>query len=45
MADTPLRAFRVPDAVWFAAKAKAESEGTSVTAVLVAALERYVKRK
>lgn len=40
---TPLRNIRVPDDVWQAAKARAESEGTSVSAVIVAALRRYAK--
>jgi predicted HicB family RNase H-like nuclease len=41
---TPLRNLRVPDDLWRAAQEKAEREGTTVTAVLVAALTRYVKR-
>jgi len=44
MANTPLRAIRVPDEVWQAAREKAEREGTTVTAVVLAALQRYVKR-
>jgi len=42
--NTPLRAIRVPDEVWQAARQKAEREGTTVTAVVLAALQRYVKR-
>lgn len=38
---TPSRKFRVHDDVWNAAAARAADEGTSVTAVLVAALEAY----
>jgi predicted DNA binding CopG/RHH family protein len=41
---TPLRNLRVPDDLWQAAKAKAAAEGTTLTAVLVAALRRYVAR-
>lgn len=41
---TPLRNVRVPDEVWSAALAATAANGTSVTAVVVAALERYVKR-
>jgi hypothetical protein len=44
MANTPLRAIRVQDEVWAAAKEKAERDGTTVTAVVLAALQRYVKR-
>lgn len=38
---TPLRSARIPDAVWFAAKERAEREGTTITSVIVAALEAY----
>jgi predicted transcriptional regulator len=41
---TPLRNIRVPDELWDAAKAKAEADGRSVSAVLVEALRRYVTR-
>lgn len=41
---TPLRNVRVPDEVWQAAQAKAERDGTSVSAVALAALRRYVAR-
>jgi hypothetical protein len=41
---TPLRNVRVPDDVWQAALAATAYNGTTVTAVVVAALERYVKR-
>jgi len=44
MAETPLRAVRIPDEVWNAARNKSEREGTTVTAVILAALEKYVKR-
>jgi len=43
MATMP-RAMRIPDDVWHAAVAKARAEGTTVTAVVVAALRRYLKR-
>lgn len=42
---TPRRTIRVPDTLWDAAQAKAEAEGTDVSAVLRKALERYVRRK
>lgn len=38
----PTRNVRVPDDLWEAAKEQAERDGTSVSAVLVAALRRYV---
>jgi hypothetical protein len=41
---TPLRNIRVPDDLWTAAKAKAESRGETVTDVLIRALRRYVAR-
>lgn len=41
---TPLRSLRIPNEVWDAAREKAEREGTTVTAVVLAALQRYVKR-
>lgn len=41
---TPTRSVRVGDALWAAAKAKAEERDETVTDVLVRALERYVKR-
>lgn len=44
MAETPPKAVRVPDDVWKAALDKARAEGTTVTAVVVAALRRYVRR-
>jgi len=44
MATHPVRAIRVPEPLWQAAKAKAEDEGTTVTAVLLAALRRYVAK-
>jgi len=44
MANTPLRAIRIPDAVWKSAREKSEREGTTVTAVVLAALERYIAK-
>ena len=38
---TPLRAVRVPDDLWEAARAQAYAEGTTVTAVILAALQEY----
>lgn len=42
---TPQRTIRVDTALWQAAMTKAAAEGTTVTAVIVAALKRYVRRK
>lgn len=42
---TPLRNVRVPDEVWDAARVKAEAEGTTVSAVVLAALRQYVKNR
>lgn len=39
---TPIRAIRIPDDVWRAALEKARAEGTTVTAVVVDALRRFV---
>jgi predicted HicB family RNase H-like nuclease len=44
MAETTPRAVRVPDDLWEAAIDKAQSDGTTVTAVVIKALERFVKR-
>ena len=41
---TPLRSLRIPNEVWDAAREKAAREGTTVTAVVLAALQRYVRR-
>jgi hypothetical protein len=38
---TPIKNVRVPDDVWTAAADRAESEGTTVSAVIVAALREY----
>lgn len=42
---TPLKSFRIPEDLYRAAQAKAEERGESVSDVVRAALERYVKRK
>jgi len=42
-ADNPPRAIRVPDDLWHAAQARAAKLGETVSAVVRAALERYVK--
>jgi predicted HicB family RNase H-like nuclease len=44
MAETTPRAVRVPDDLWEAAIDKAQEDGTTVTAVVIKALERFVKR-
>ncbi len=41
---TPARNVRIPDELWDAAKARAELEGTDVSAVIRAALQRFVTR-
>jgi hypothetical protein len=38
------RSLRIPEPLWKAAVDKARTEGTTVTAVVVKALERYLKR-
>lgn len=42
---TPLRSVRVPVELWEAAKVRAADEGTNVSAVIVAALARYVEEE
>jgi predicted transcriptional regulator len=41
---TPIRNVRVPDDLWEAAQEAAEAKGTTVSAVIVAALRRFVAR-
>ena len=41
MANTPLHSVRVDEDLWGAAKARAQSEGTTITNILVDALKRY----
>ena len=43
MADTP-RAIRIPDELWAEAKRVTAERGETVSEVVRAALERYVKR-
>lgn len=38
---TPIRSFRVPDEIWQAALARAQREGTTLTALLVDYLTDY----
>jgi len=38
------RSLRIPDDVWTAAIDKARAEGTTVTAIVVEALRRYLAR-
>lgn len=40
---TPRHAVRIPDDLWQAAIAAAERQGTTLTEVVRAALERYVR--
>jgi len=42
---TPLKSFRIPEELYRAAQEKAKERGESVSDVVRAALERYVKRK
>ena len=41
--DNPARAIRVEDKLWHAALAKAAERGETVSGIVRAALERYVK--
>ena len=45
MANTPVRHIRIPDDIWNAARVAAESDGTTVAAVVVAYLRGYTARK
>jgi hypothetical protein len=45
MTQTPPRSVRIPAPIWNAAKARAEREGTTVTAVILRALSRYAKKE
>lgn len=40
---TPNRTIRVPDELWEAARRKAADEGTTVTEVILKALERFLR--
>lgn len=41
---TPNRGIRIPDALWTAAKAKADAEHVTLTSVIIRALQEYVLR-
>ena len=41
----PLRSFRVSNAVWLAAQAKADERNENLSEIIRKALERYVKTK
>ena len=45
MANTPLHALRIPTDVWRAAVLNAKADGTTVTAVVIAALKRFNAKK
>lgn len=45
MANTMPRSLRIPEQTWKEAVKKAASEGTTVTAVVVKALEEYLRAK
>lgn len=42
---TKTRPFRIPDDLYEAAKAKADTEGVTVTSVVIAALREFVNRR
>jgi len=44
MPETTPRAIRIPDDLWHAALAKAREDGTTVTAVVLAALREFIGR-
>ena len=44
MPETPARNLRIPDDLWQAAKERAAEEHTTVTAVVIAALRRYIRK-
>lgn len=41
MASTPLRSVRIPDNIWYAARDRAEAEGTSVSKIILIGLQNY----
>lgn len=45
MANTPLRAIRIPDGVWYRAMATAQTRGETVSDIVRAALEEYGTKK
>jgi hypothetical protein len=40
---TPNRSMRIPDGLWWAAKARAAERGETVTDVIIRALRRYTR--
>jgi predicted DNA binding CopG/RHH family protein len=40
---TPTRTIRVSDDIWLAVQKKAAKEGITVTSVIIASLEKYIK--
>lgn len=42
--ETERRTVRIPEERWSQAKRKAEAEGTTLTAVINACLERYIRK-
>lgn len=44
MASPMPRSLRIPDDLWHAARQRAAEEGTTLTAVVVAFLRRYIAR-
>ena len=44
MANTPLRAVRIPTKLWEAVRNKADTEEKTITAVIIGALEAYLIR-
>lgn len=42
---TPIKSFRIPNDLYRAAQAKAKERGETLTDVVRAALERYVRRR
>ena len=44
MPETMPRSLRIPTDLWDAALAKAQADGVTLTAVVIKALERYVKK-
>lgn len=45
MPETPTRKFRIPEDLWLKAKAQAEEEHTTVTALVIRALRRELQRR
>ena len=41
---TPIRSFRLSDELWYAARDKSISEGTTLTAVITDAIENYLRQ-